>query len=479
LYTRDKVAKTPEEAVRMAVLAGLDMSMVPYDYTFTDICIDLVKKDKEFSNRVNDAVLRILKVKEKLGLWSKDSLYPVASEAQKVGNDDFHAKNLEAARESIILAKNEMKLLPLNKMDTTKRIVIIGPTGNLLKCLNGGWTYTWQGDNEDNNKNFGRSNKQTVYSAIRSKQSNTLYFQGVSFDNTTDFNTAIQQANQSDIIILTIGEETYTETPGNINSLFLNQEQYDLADALFQTKKPVIVVYLGGRPRVITEIVNKAQAVIFGFLPGNRGGEAIADVIFGDYNPNGRLPITFPLSPNGFITYDRKPLEVYVDESDPLAFSQGGYINLYPYAHGLSYTNYSYSNLKLSPNTIDSPKGQVDVSIDVTNIGDRDGKETVILYLNDEFGSVSRPVREVKGFKKVSLKAKETQTVQFTLKNEDFSFINRENKRVVEGGAFHVYFNNFDGNATFTVRVMASEANSNMISNIFLLFSLISTFLFH
>ena len=177
----------------------------------------------------------------------------------------------------------------------------------------------------------------------------------------------------------------------------------------------------------------------------------------------------------------RKSSRVKVNaNSDPLALSKGGYENLYPYAHGLSYTNFSYSNLKLSPNTVESPKGQVDVSIDVTNIGERDGKETVILYLNDEFGSVSRPVREVKGFKKVSLKAKEKQTVQFTLKNEDFSFINRENKRVVEGGAFHVYFNNFDGNATFTVRVMAtSEANSKMISSIFLLLSLVSTFLFY
>jgi beta-glucosidase len=405
-------------------------------------------------------------------------LYPVVSEAQKVGNEDFYAKNLEAARESIILAKNDMKLLPLNKMDTTKRILVTGPTSNLLKCLNGGWSYTWQGDNEDNNKNFGRKDKQTVLGAIQNKRSNIVHV-GVTFNDTTNFTIAIQEASMSDIIILTIGEETYTETPGNINNLFLNQEQYDLAEALFQTKKPVIVVYLGGRPRVITEIVNKAQAVIFGFLPGNRGGEAIADIIFGDYNPNGRLPITYPLSPNGFITYDLKPQEVFVDESDPLAFSQGGYVNLYPYAHGLSYTNFSYSNLKLSPNTVESPKGQVDVSIDVTNIGERDGKETVILYLNDEFGSVSRPVREVKGFKKVSLKAKEKQTFVFTLKNEDFSFINRENKRVVEGGAFHVYFNNFDGNATFTVRVSAtSEANSNMISSIFLLLSLVSTFFF-
>ena len=160
---------------------------------------------------------------------------------------------------------------------------------------------------------------------------------------------------------------------------------------------------MGGRPRVITQIAQKAQAVIFGFLPGNRGGEAIADIIFGDYNPDGRLPITYPLSPNGFITYDRKPLEVYVDTSDPLALSKGGYENLYPYAHGLSYTNFSYSNLKLSTSSVQSPQGQVIVSIGVTNVGNMNGKEAVILYLNDEFGSVSRPVREVKGFQKIFL----------------------------------------------------------------------------
>lgn len=492
LYTRDKVAKTPEEAVRMAVLAGLDMSMVPYDFSFTDICIDLAKKDTEFANRVDDAVLRILKVKEKLGLWSNDSLYPVLSDLNKIDSDAFYAKNLEAAHESIILAKNENKLLPLSKIDG-KRILVTGPTGDLLKCLNGGWTYTWQGDNEENNIKFGRSGKQTVFSAIRSKQPTTFYFQGVSFNDSIDFNEAVAQAQRSDIIVLTIGEETYTETPGNINNLLLNQEQYHLAEALFNTSKPVIVVYLGGRPRVITQIAQKAQAVILGFLPGNRGGEAIADIIFGDYNPDGRLPITYPLEPNGFITYDRKPLEVYVDTSDPLALSKGGYENLYPYGHGLSYTNFSYSNLILSKNSVQSPQDQLSVSIDVTNVGDRDGKEAVILYLNDEFGSVSRPVREVKGFQKIFLSKNQKQTVQFTLKNDDFSFINRKNQRVVEGGDFHVYFNNFDGNATFTVIPPKAETTtaatittaksttptkkpngaSFVISNRFVLFSLV------
>ncbi len=432
-------------------MAGLDMSMVPYDFSFYDICVNLADKDTRFKARVDDAVLRILKVKEKLGLWSNSSLYPVVSEAAKVGNDEFHKINLDTAHESIILAKNKNNILPLKKSDS-KKILVTGPTGNLLKVLNGGWSYTWQGDNENNNVNFGRQSKLTLFGALQkilNGQSSTVtYSEGANFDNKTNFEATIQLAKSSDIIILSVGEATYTETPGNINNLFLQDVQYELANALFQLNKPVILVYLGGRPRIITDMADKANAVLLGFLPGNRGGEALADIIFGDYNPDGKLPMTYPLSPNGFVTYDRKPLEVYVDNSDPLALSKGEYENLYPFGHGLSYTNFTYSSLKLSTNQVISPNG-ITISIDVQNVGDRAGKETVILYLNDEYGSISRPVREVKGFQKISLNPQDKRTVTFNLKNEDFSFINMKNQRVVEDGNFNVYFNNYEGNATF------------------------------
>ena len=453
LHTQHKVAKSIEEAVRMAILAGNDMSMVPNDFSFTEICLNLTKRnDQEFVQRVDDAVRRILKVKEKLGLWSNSSLYPVASEAQKVGNNEFHAKNLEAARETIILAKNKDNFLPLKK-DDTKKILVTGPTGNLLKCLNGGWTYTWQGDIEDNNKYFGRDDKKTLFDAILNKKTAGVvyYKQGVTFDDkTNDIDATVELAKAFDIIVLAVGEQTYTEAEGNINNLLLNKEQYALADALFELNKPVILVVLGGRPRVITDIANKAQAVVLGFLPGNRGGEAIADIIFGDYNPNGRLPLTYPLGPNGFMTYDRKNLEVFVDKTDDAAKSKGAYENLFPFGHGLSYTEFKYSNLKLSKHMLELNE-LLTVSVDIENVGQRDGKETVILYLNDEYGSVSRPVKQVKGFRKISLAKNEKQTVSFTLSNEDFSFINQNNKRVVEDGDFNVFVNDYDQSARFTV----------------------------
>ena len=469
LYTRDKVAQSPEEAVRRAVLAGVDMSMVPQDYTFTDICVKLVKSnDKEFMNRVDDAVLRILKVKEKLGLWSNSSLYPVESDLDKIDTDASHDQNLEVAKETVILAKNEKKSLPLDKFDN-KKILVAGPSGNLLKCLNGGWTYTWQGENEENNVNFGRSNKLTLFNAIKSKIGNgeVNYKQGVSFVNnqTNDISATVELAKTHDIIILTVGENTYTESPGTVDNLKLNSDQYDLANALFALNKKVILVYLGGRPRIITEMANKANAVIVAFLPGNRGGEAIADIIFGDYNPNGKLPVTYPLADNGFVTYDAKNIEVY-ENNDPLALSKGGYENLYPFGHGLSYTEFRYSNLKLSSKEVQSPDGKITVNVDIQNVGQLEGKETVVLYLQDEFSSITRPVREVRGFKKISLSPNQLQTVSFELNDDHFSFINEHNQRVVEEGSFKVYINFYNETVTFNLSKKPTRS-VNLFSNFF------------
>jgi beta-glucosidase len=451
LYLRDKIADSPEEAVRIAVMAGLDQSIVPNDFSFYDLCLNLTYKDAAFLKRVNDAVTRILNVKEKLGLWQNSSLYPSKEEINIIGNDEFHEKNLNAAHESIILAKNDANILPLNPKDS-KKILVVGPTGNLVKVLNGGWTYTWQGDNETNYQMFGRK-KFTVFEALQKLYSSQINFtEGVNFENKTNFDETIMLANNFDILILCTGEYTYSESPGNINNLFLNQPQYDLAKALYKTRKPIILVYLGGRPRIITEMVQKSSAVLLGFLPGNRGGEAIANIIFGLYNPNGKLPMTYPYSPNGIFTYDYKPLERCIPNPDPLVLSKCFPENLFPFGHGLSYTNFTYSSLRLSAKEIQSPNG-LSVSIDVENVGRMEGMETVILYLNDEYGSVSRPVKEVKGFQKINLKVNEKRTVTFDLEYLDFSFINQYNKRIVEEGDFYVYINNYDGNATFYLRV--------------------------
>jgi len=412
------------------VMAGLDMSMVPLDVSFYEHCVNLTKKDIKFLERVNDATKRILRVKNQLGLLGDyDKIYPDPADLNKIGTQESEEFNLQAARESIILAKNE-NALPLDK-NSNKRILITGPAANLRKVLNGGWSYTWQG-NSESTYDFGRE-KLTLYKALNKKYNNLVYMEGADLEKLTNIDDTIVEAKRSDIIILTIAEDTYAEQAGNIDSLLLPEHQYTLANRLFDLNKTVIVVYFGGRPRIITDIDRRASAVIIGLLPGNRGGEAVADVIFNDYNPNGRLPITYPKVQSGFITYDYKPLESF-DVNLP-----NNQI-LYPFGHGLSYTSFEYSNLKLEKINLDEENENFTISVDVKNVGKYEGKESVLLFLRDLVGSVSRPVKQLKGFEKINLKPGEVKTVKFVLNvHNHLSFIGINNKRIVEPGFFEVY----------------------------------------
>jgi len=426
LYTRDKMAETPEEAVRIAVMAGVDMSMVPNDFSFYDHCINLAKKDSKFMERVNDATRRILKVKNQLGLF--ENAYPVDGDVNKVGQKESHDFNLEAARESIVLAKNENNFLPLNENDN-KKILVVGPSGNILRVLNGGWSYTWQGDVEEHFRNFGLRKRSTIFDAIKQLQnSNTDYSEGANFTHVTNLQETLSKARDSDILILTIGEDSYCETPGNINNLLISESQQQLADELFKLNKPIVLVYIGGRPRIISNIVKRSNAVLIGLLPGERGSEALAEILFGKYNPDSRLSITYPLEPNGFSTYDYKPLEV---------FDINVVSNLFSFGHGLSYTQFNYSNLRLSKKQISNPDG-LTVTVNVKNTGQWSGKESVLLFLNDEYGSVTRPVKRLKGFKKIYLEKGQSTDVTFQIDFMDLSFINMQNKRIVEAGKFNV-----------------------------------------
>ena len=461
LYWRDKVADSPKEAVRIAVMAGVDMSMVPFDYSFYDHCVDLAKTDVKFADRINDATERILKVKDQLGLF--ENAYPVESDLQHVGTAESEEMNLDFARESIILAKNDKSVLPLSKT-SNKRILVTGPTSNLLRVLNGGWSYSWLGQKEEYFQNFGRK-KYTIYEALKMRYNEEFIEQvdGANFFELTDDLDDQEAAKNSDIIIYCIGEDTYTETVGNIDNLMLSDSQLKLAEELFSkiinAGKQLIVVYLGGRPRIMTNIAEKADAVLLAFLPGNRGAEAIADVIFGDYNPSGRLPITYPKAVNGYTTYDHKPLE---------DLNGNTYDNLYPFGHGLSYTSFSYSDLKYTVSEKTLASLSVTVSVKVTNTGNRRGKEAVILYLNDEFGSVSRPVRKVKGFQKIDLDAGAAKTVTFELKLHDFQFIDINNQKVFESGNFNIYISNL--NASFVLSSKPQPSFSTRLeSNITLL----------
>ena len=424
LYSRDQVADSPEAAVALAVNAGVDMSMVPNDFSFYRLLLRGVRDKKVSVARIDDAVRRILAVKLRMGLFAPGGAYPAPGLDREFASPAHEAANLKTARESIILLKNERHLLPLAK--TGIKVLVTGPTANLLSALNGGWTITWQGDNEARYP----KDKPTVLAAIKAKlgAANVLFTPGADFDRTLDLTQATRLAKEADCVVVCLGEKAYCETWGNITDLDLEPAQIQLAQAMIKTGKPVILVLLEGRPRVIAPVVDQSQAILLGFLPGMEGGRAIADVLFGEVNPSAKLPCTYPKAPNGFVTYDHKPLEEWdLNRYDPQ----------FPFGFGLSYTTFAYRDLHLATDKLRQGKNQT-VSVRVKNTGDRPGQEVVQLYLQDEFGSVSRPVRELKGFRKLALQPGEERELTFTLTPRDLSFIGVNDRRIVEPGVFKV-----------------------------------------
>jgi len=431
LYTRDKMASSPKEAVKIAVMAGIDMSMVPFDFSFYDLLIELVKSREVPMSRIDEAVSRILKVKYQAGLFDPKPLLEVEG---NFATADAIETNRQAARESIVLAKNDHNTLPLKK---DANILVTGPTANLLSVMNGGWTITWQGFAEE----LYPQQKLTVLEAIQEKSTGQVtYVGGGSFDAPIDIQKVVDEAKNHDVILLSLGEHTYTETPGNIETLNLDQAQVDLANAALATGKPVVLLTLGGRPRIITSIAERASCVILGFLPGMEGGEAIADILYGDYNPNGKLPITYPRNTNGITPYDYKPIE---------SFEQNTYNPLYPFGHGLSYTTFETSGLKIEKDKISMGKN-IKITVNVKNTGTIKGKEAVLLYINDVAASVTRPNKQLKAFKKVELNPGQAESLSFTLTPHDLSFIGVDLKRIVEPGDFKVMVGN--ETVSFTLR---------------------------
>jgi beta-glucosidase len=368
-------------------------------------------------------------VKNELGLF--ENPFPNPDDVKNIGTDESHNFNRDATRETIVLVKNEKNILPLEKENL--KILVTGPTANLLRVLNSGWSYGWQSDDEGAYTKYGKYNL-TLFDAINNinKQKNVKFSEGANLTQLTNLAQTIEEAKNSDIIILGIGEDVYAETPGNIYDMNLPKHQFQLADALFELNKPVIVVYFGGRPRVFTRIAEKANAILIGFLPGPRGPEAISDILFGDYNPDGRLPVTYPKSRNGLFTYDYKNLESQQNTD---------FNCLYPFGHGLSYTTFEYSDLSFSTKNVKASEG-LTVTVNVTNTGNRSGKHSVLLYLTDDYASVSRPNKQLKGFKKISLDPDSSQLVQFQLGQEDFSFPNLKNQKIYELGSFTVRVGN-------------------------------------
>lgn len=441
LVTQWKVAKDEKEATMMAVNAGIDMSMVPYKLSFTENLIELVNEKKVPMSRIDDAVRRILRVKYELGLFENPMPNPALK--SNFGKPEYVQASLEAARESLVLLKNDKNILPLAK---NKKVLVTGPTADSLISLNNGWTWVWQGSE----KSLYPKDKLTVQQAIKAKLggNNVEFVQGTMltqppnttsvnttptmFDKEVDVEKAVAQAKNSDVVVLCLGEGSYTETPGNITDLTLPEIQLNFAEKIIAAGKPVVLVLVEGRPRVISPIVDKVSGILLALNPSDEGGRAIADVLFGDYNPNGKLPFTYPRSTNNYMTYDHK-----LFETQDTNFGNAASSPQFEFGSGMSYTTFKYSDLKLSQKSIPM-NGEVSVSVKVTNTGKRAGKETAILYLRDEVATLSPNGKRVKRFAKIFLEAGQSKTLTFKLNKEDFSFIGINNKPVVEAGDFTV-----------------------------------------
>ena len=425
LVTEWRVAADEKEATRLSILAGVDMSMVPSDYSFSDLLIQLVNEKKVPMSRIDEAVSRILLVKYQVGLF--DRPMPDASLKANFATAESRAVALEAARETMTLLKNDGNVLPLAK---DRKILVTGPTADSLIPLSNGWTYVWQG----NNAALYPKDRPTVLQAIRTKAGDKVtYAPGVSFDKEIDIEAAVQAAKNADVVVLCIGESSYTETPGNITDLTMSEPQLKLAERLEATGKPVVVVLVEGRPRVINRIVDGAKGILMAYNPSNEGGTAIADVLFGDHNPSGKLPFSYPRTSNGLITYDHK-----LFETESTSYGNTAFTPQFEFGSGLSYTTFAYSNLQVSPKT-GGTNEPVKINVTVTNTGQRAGKEAVIVYVRDVVASLSPAGKRVRRFAKISLAPGQSQTLTFTLRPaDDLSFIGTNNKPVVEPGEFEV-----------------------------------------
>ncbi|MBC8053167.1 MAG: glycoside hydrolase family 3 C-terminal domain-containing protein [Sphingobacteriaceae bacterium] len=423
LFQRHKVAKDNKEAVMMGINAGLDMSMVPMDFTFCDALVELAKEGKVPMSRINDAVSRILKVKYELGLFENPT---GNTEDYPLFNSPAHNKvNYDIAAECITLLKNNA-ILPLS---SGKKILVTGPSANSMRALNGGWSRNWQGTTSDSTE----ATKNTILEGIRNTfgTNNVEYSEGASFENAINISETVSKASNSDIIVLCVGENSYTETPGNIGDINISAPQIELTKALAATGKPIVLVLTEGRPRIISQIEPLASAVLHTYLLGNEGGNVVADALAGKINPSGKLPYTYPRNSNSLINYYHKFTETLQAE-DP-----AGYNPQWEFGYGLSYTTFKYSNLKLSSNTL-SAAGSITASVDVTNTGSIAGKESVLLFVSDLVASITPEAKRLRGFEKIFLAAGETRTVHFRITPDKLSFININLKRVTEPGEFKV-----------------------------------------
>ncbi|MDE6400810.1 MAG: glycoside hydrolase family 3 C-terminal domain-containing protein, partial [Muribaculaceae bacterium] len=438
LYTRDHVAADQKEAIEMAINAGIDMSMVPYDTSFCTDLIELVNEGRVPMSRIDDAVARVLRLKYRLDLFEHP--YQEISEYPEFGSEAFAAAALEAAVESEVLLKNEGNLLPLKE---GTRILVAGPNANSMRALNGGWSYSWQGDKAD----ACASGYNTIYEALCEEfgKGNVTLCQGVEYatgdgsdwqaDSDTGISAAVAAASRADVIVACVGENSYCETPGNMDDLSLSPNQTELVKRLAATGKPVVLVLNEGRPRIVRDLVPLCKAVVDILLPGNYGGDALALLLAGKANFSAKLPITYPKYVNALYTYDHKPAE-NIGEAMEGNYNYDAKMNIqWPFGYGLSYTDYEYSNIAIDKKEF-GPEDELTITVDVANKGNVAGKEPVLLFSRDVVASVSPDNIRLRGFDKIGLQPGEKKTVTFRIPASDLAFVGSDNKWRIEKGDF-------------------------------------------
>ena len=438
LYTRHMVAENYKEAIKMAINAGIDMAMVPVDLEFPILLKELVEAGEVPMKRIDESVRRILWVKFKLGLFEKpyhtqEGLY------DKFGSPAFAEASYQAAAESITLLKNEESMLPLSGKP---KVLVTGPAAHTMTWLNGGWSRTWQGDDP---QYLDREGKQTILEAVREQLGfgQVKFVPGTTMNELQEIEKAVSAASDVDLVIACLGEAPYTEKPGDLNDLHLPEAQRTLVKRLADTGKPIVLVLVEGRPRVINDIEPLADAILMAYLPGNEGGRAITDILFGKVNPSGKLPFTYPRYVNDLVTYDHN----YTDRVDP-DFGTDAFNPQWEFGHGLSYTRFDYSDLKVKPAAF-GPGKALSVSVTVTNSGSRAGMEVVQVYVSDLVASVTPPVKRLRAFEKVDLEPGESRKMQFTLYPEELSFVGLDMGWVTEPGDFVIQVDTLSQKVTF------------------------------
>ena len=423
LVERHKTAENYKEAVFQSVTAGIDLCIVPFDYMYTTHLIELIKEGRIPMERINQSVKRVLMLKQELGLF--ENPYVEKSAMSQLFKPEYRTATLEAAREAITLLKNENNVLPLAK---NKKVLVVGPTGHSRTSMFGCWSYTWQGQDST----YYDPRDLSVYASIKEK----LKGADVKYLTLKQFESNKDIANQYDYIIASVGEEAYAETPGNTNDLELPNDQKEMVKQMSKSGKPIVLVMLEGRPRIVRDIEPLCQGVIMAYWSGPQTGAAFADILFGDVNPSGKLPFTYPRYTGDILTYDHKFLDCAVEVAEPYSYEYK-FNPQWQFGHGLSYTTFAYENLKISTDTL-SGSAVLKISVTVKNTGKVAGKEAVELYSKDLIASITPSVKRLRKFNKISLEPGASKEVVFELSPSDIAFVNKDLKWVTENGQFEI-----------------------------------------